>query len=1855
MFGFKALNQQNSSSEDESTNGHQETSEVKSVEAIEAKNMSIHKNALGYLKNNDYLQSQQSFLELLNSPMIQQITPASKTSVLSSTMAMLKYSSLKNLATIYETLNKKDLALKYYVEAIDLDGREVSVWYHIGVLSIQLEKWNIARMALEKAAIQMSPNKQQQHWLSLEKLIELLFVLGDFDSCENLIRNKVFAMEPGHLKGNILLLLIARDQYQQLILSNFPVTSEQTYQNTQRDSEFRKLIGNNETTKAYIQSLIKQREKLLLKSIPSSNSNTPPLNNNNNTEIPKSTYDFDPSLNDFNSTIQFLKTIYKERSKNSEYLYKHFKINTVNTPKMQVDIQEEQQPQQPIELPQQQQATEKDVVIVDDQDQQKPQPQQQQPPQSSEIHSPQLIQQPVPQQDVVMEDLTTGTAVTGNALLNSSTGSVNTSVVTPAPTTRSSTLASRRTTMETRSKSSKSTSTNSSDEKLSEFDEYLDRFISVNRPISVDVMSHLQGSGGGGGSSPSSLSTNSNSANRNGKKNGQSAQSPIIESLNSIKEKKSVEEFLELESQKAIDLTIIDWIIEFLNFMCCNVEFQLQPSTIKKLFQLNKIINRHQNFYFNYYLFFAEFHFDRYQTNKQSVKEQKQKEYYSKNKKQGTKRTLAQATSDSEVDPDQDNQQQSSSLFPPKIENMEPFQNSDDLSSLSYYYQMLIMNQSKFPKDSVKFNIRFKWLQSRYTKKVMGDINLASVYLKETEELLDTYNQIDNNNINNNNQQEEEDKNRKSVILYNCKHDRIINSIVLEEIISQLQDQQQKNTVGQLFNSKRFDQVVTLLEPIFPDSLCTLELSNINNALSPNSSSNKILTTPPSQPQYQFEFITKEHMDSQVKSRLNMIDLLLQSYLNLSNYYGVLKMTIILLKEISPYVNQPEIMQKYFLLLHTLFKHDNMKPRQLDEQQSTLLSIIIRILMKFYKKLVSFESLSLFIDIYQFDISKQLNLSQKMSLYLILHNDLSKKRMCNIEVPFLYKHIEMIFKFLMNNDKLECEIFDVQSFIDTKEDMLIVNLVTDISQCFNCLYGIKLMTTIDDHHSKLKMQLQYPSEYMQLFMLIKLLSGDEEDISLPMNPMINRNVTEVLEQVANRREFRDLLEKIYVKFQEPPERVTKYKVMINQYLAGLVPEIVLLSETSSPVRIDYSLFFSRDETIDLYDPIFDDIYTDIYYFYAIHLDKGEKQQALFRELLVKDLYCNPNRSDTWQLLEKSYSEEYTNIVNLTGTTVNVEHPEIEQKIEIVYQKLKAIYKHLAKIEPNPETHYRLALLSYERHYFVPVDGNKLYKSQLMSLYRETLGHVQRAINYCSDFEEENSSDLWKFLLLKGKVERKLGELPAVYLETLGKSVGMIGDYQQLSKEKKKNFPIYPIYRLHCDRLKLLIHPSSSKNQQQLSSTLNNEFLEILEKFNFEDPQKSTVPISIDQPQSTTKDTDIDIESLDDKDTSNITPIGIDNNVEEQVQQEEQQISKDQSMESSVKEPLTLEQRRDALIENSVAALQYCRQILYYHHQSAYRITWAMRFGMNRDDAKSSSLSEFIKLMKPKLSRLSKNCIWSLWNEDYLADGKLDRYFVKYYKFFIQLLKENNDIKNLEIVYFKLKSDPTLVKLASRCYIACCRALSNLIKLKSTSTAIQTQQQLIPPSTSPTSTQSQVNELSSSSGSTDTSQLPSLASSSGSVATTTTVTPTTTTVNNNSTNEVETLLKYIWELNNDTHLFPEHKSIITSVMVESYIFFNQSPSKVQPSIDNVVSSFEKKFAKIDKRKKNPATPKPVDDSSIVVSTPTIVTNTTDQNVNTPISSQRPTISATTTSSPSSSTEKTIKQPLKKFKSDNDKEI
>ncbi|CAI8055447.1 Calcineurin-binding protein cabin-1 [Geodia barretti] len=98
------------------------------------------------------------------------------------TMLRLKFLTFKNLGSIARGCGDDSAALDAFIQAVDVDGSDVTVWYQMGLAATSLGNLLLARTALDEAR-----RCHAHYWPAIDLLCSLLLALNDDISCLQLI------------------------------------------------------------------------------------------------------------------------------------------------------------------------------------------------------------------------------------------------------------------------------------------------------------------------------------------------------------------------------------------------------------------------------------------------------------------------------------------------------------------------------------------------------------------------------------------------------------------------------------------------------------------------------------------------------------------------------------------------------------------------------------------------------------------------------------------------------------------------------------------------------------------------------------------------------------------------------------------------------------------------------------------------------------------------------------------------------------------------------------------------------------------------------------------------------------------------------------------------------------------------------------------------------------------------------------------------------------------------------------------------------------------------------------------------------------------------------------------------------------------------------------------------------------------------------------------------------------------------------------------------------------------------------------------------------------------------------------
>ncbi|KAK4314950.1 hypothetical protein Pmani_013818 [Petrolisthes manimaculis] len=182
-------------------------------EALEAQATKSYNEAITHLAHHNLEKAYENFCLVLQNPYIEKacwpegVNPGG---TLPQDVA-LRYSCLKNLGNLAAKQGDHEQAAKHYLEAVQLDNTEVTVWQRLGATAIKLKDFELALIAFQEGL-----NINPKHWPCLDQLLSILFILEMYMDCLGLIimalkrdpcytkanafKDKIFVLQPSLLK-----------------------------------------------------------------------------------------------------------------------------------------------------------------------------------------------------------------------------------------------------------------------------------------------------------------------------------------------------------------------------------------------------------------------------------------------------------------------------------------------------------------------------------------------------------------------------------------------------------------------------------------------------------------------------------------------------------------------------------------------------------------------------------------------------------------------------------------------------------------------------------------------------------------------------------------------------------------------------------------------------------------------------------------------------------------------------------------------------------------------------------------------------------------------------------------------------------------------------------------------------------------------------------------------------------------------------------------------------------------------------------------------------------------------------------------------------------------------------------------------------------------------------------------------------------------------------------------------------------------------------------------------------------------------------------------------------------------------
>ncbi|XP_068250367.1 uncharacterized protein [Palaemon carinicauda] len=166
-------------------------------EALEAEASKNYNRALKLHATKEYEQAYELFTLVLQNPYIEKacwpegVEPGG---TLPQDLA-LKYSCLKNLGNLAYKQGEFEKSVDYYLEAIQIDKTEVTVWHRLGSSAIKVLDFELALVAFQEG-FNVNPN----HWPCIDQLLSVLFIVKSFMDCLGLAA-LALERDPGYIKA----------------------------------------------------------------------------------------------------------------------------------------------------------------------------------------------------------------------------------------------------------------------------------------------------------------------------------------------------------------------------------------------------------------------------------------------------------------------------------------------------------------------------------------------------------------------------------------------------------------------------------------------------------------------------------------------------------------------------------------------------------------------------------------------------------------------------------------------------------------------------------------------------------------------------------------------------------------------------------------------------------------------------------------------------------------------------------------------------------------------------------------------------------------------------------------------------------------------------------------------------------------------------------------------------------------------------------------------------------------------------------------------------------------------------------------------------------------------------------------------------------------------------------------------------------------------------------------------------------------------------------------------------------------------------------------------------------------------
>ncbi|XP_072181988.1 uncharacterized protein [Diadema setosum] len=174
MAVIAALNESSEEADSDEESEMELTKEAQEEEAF-----SLYKRALEYQRSGQVDKAGETYRDLLQTRFLAKVkAPEGDRRGVTSTAITLKYSTYKNVGNLASDRGDLNTAMENYLEAVTLDGTDVTLWYKIGSAAVKLYQLALARVAFEQGL-----RCSKHHWPCLDNLCTILYAINDYVTC----------------------------------------------------------------------------------------------------------------------------------------------------------------------------------------------------------------------------------------------------------------------------------------------------------------------------------------------------------------------------------------------------------------------------------------------------------------------------------------------------------------------------------------------------------------------------------------------------------------------------------------------------------------------------------------------------------------------------------------------------------------------------------------------------------------------------------------------------------------------------------------------------------------------------------------------------------------------------------------------------------------------------------------------------------------------------------------------------------------------------------------------------------------------------------------------------------------------------------------------------------------------------------------------------------------------------------------------------------------------------------------------------------------------------------------------------------------------------------------------------------------------------------------------------------------------------------------------------------------------------------------------------------------------------------------------------------------------------------------